>query len=243
MISRADLMARWSRSVQEIGHLATCVLALDRLLRAVSRGHARLVVYVLIAQPVGIAMGTPMRASSKTEVREVGPGDPILQLVPRPANTLSARFLAGGTCLASTVNARFAGMLWYVPGSYEEDEVRCTYRMARPDLSWDYDLHIEPAYRGTRVFARLWQFYAHKLREQGIAWSLSRIALHKTESLAAHARMGSQRIGTACFWVVGSAQLALFSQAPYVHLSLSAQRRPELLLGRTLQTTPAGDRP
>lgn len=230
----SGLLRRWMRSAREIGHGATWVLAVDKVLRALSGGHARLVVYALIAQPIGSATGAPLRASSATVMREVCPDDEIVQEFQRPPEVVHQRFQSGGVCLASTVKGHFAGMLWYVRTHYAEDEVRCLYRLAGPDQCWDYDLHIEPAYRSSRVFARLWQYFEARLQDEGVTWSLSRVSLHKAESLAAHTRMGAKRIGTACFFIVGPIQVSLFTRAPYLHFSWSARHIPVLRLGDNL---------
>ena len=94
MSARASLPARLHRGVRELGLAGTLVLLVDRLLRALSRGHARFVVYALTAQPIGHLGRTGLASTGITSVREVKSGDAVLKDFPTPAAVIqSLRFM------------------------------------------------------------------------------------------------------------------------------------------------------
>ena len=94
------------------------------------------------------------------------------------------------------------------------------------------DLQSDPAQvvKATERLARLWQATDARLAAQGVRWSFSRIALANPASMAAHQRMGAQRVGLAGFLVLGPWQVAVFSLPPFVHVSLHAGSRPTVQL-------------
>lgn len=237
MAEARSLWARLCGSIQEVGPVAALVIAIDRLLRLVSGGHAKLVVYALTAQPIGNAAGPPLRASASTIVQCVAPMDDLVKAFPRPMPVLRERYASGAQCLAATVKGRFAGMLWIARGRYTEDEVRCLYSLSAPERCvWDFDVYVEPAYRSSRVLARLWQAADQQLSAEGFMWSFSRIALNNTASLAAHQRLGARRVGIAWFWVLGPVQISVYSQSPFVHVGLTSGQRPILRLAEPIPT-------
>ena len=232
MTDRLNPVTRLHRSCQEIGVSATLINAVDRVLRAISGGRARLVAYAVVAQPIGHLTSAPLRPSANSRIVEVGPSDPLVQSMPRPKHVLDRRFESRSECLAATVRGEFAGMLWIARERYDEDEVRCLYVLREPTRSvWDYDVYVEPAYRAGRTMAKLWQAANLRLGAQGVQWSFSRIALANAASLAAHKRLGAQRVGFALFGVIGPLQIAVMSQMPFIHAGLSAGQRPSLVLG------------
>lgn len=231
MAEPRSLWARLRGSIREVGLVAALVIAVDRLLRLASRGHARLVVYALTAQPIGSSTERPLRSSAGTVVKAVAPSDGLVDVFPRPKAVLQQRYASGAECLAATVKGEFAGMLWIARDQYAEDEVRCLYSLSAPTRCvWDFDVYVTPAYRGTRVLARLWQAADQRLSTEGIRWSFSRIALNNAASLAAHQRLGARRVGTACFWVLGPVQISIFSKLPFLHVGLTNGQRPTLHL-------------
>ena len=231
MPDRTSLPVRLHRGIRELGLAGAVVLLVDRLLRALSRGHARFVVYALTAQPIGHLGRTGLASTGITSVREVRSGDAVLEDFPTPAAVIQQRFDAGAVCLVATVKGEFAGTLWIAHGQYNEDEVRCLYRLETPARCvWDFDMYVSPRFRGGRILARLWQAADERLAAAGVGWSFSRISLLNAASLAAHRRMGAKRAGTAAFLVLGPVQIAFFSQAPLLHISLTPAQRPTLRL-------------
>ncbi|MBC7482378.1 MAG: GNAT family N-acetyltransferase [Rhizobacter sp.] len=167
-------------------------------------------------------------ASSSSTARQLLPGDAALALFPRAAAVIDKRFANGDICLAVFSKETLAGFLWLAFGAYEEDDVRCVYRLPDPQLAWDYDVHIEPAFRMGRSLARLWDFANVTLSSRGVGWSLSRISAFNPESLAAHARLGAQRMQSATFICIGSLQMALAASWRFPSISLENGAPPDL---------------
>jgi len=247
--AKAPLAQRLRRSIGELGWGGTLLRGLDMALRRLSGGRARLVVYALTVQPVGRSNWPPMRASASLQIDALGGqgagagaaiDDPRLAALPRPREVIAQRFRAGAECLLAHVHGRFAGMHWLARGQYVEDEVRCLYRLADPVRSvWDFDVHIEPDFRVSRVFARLWQAADQRLAAQGVRWTFSRIAALNPASLAAHARMQAVVCGKVLFLVVGRWQLMLSNRAPWVHLAPPHSPGPTL----TMKAPPMPQKP
>lgn len=212
-------VGRLRRHLAEHGLRLTLLKAGRDLLRRASGGWARLNVYAFTAQPLN-RDAAHRAASGSTVVETVRSDDPRMALIPRPLRVLQARYAAGAECRMALVKGRFAGMHWVVRAQYVEDEVRCTYILDRPDLCvWDFDVYVEPAFRGSRVFLRLWQAAEQSLAAEGVQWSFSRIDVLNAGSLASHARLGAQVVGHAAFVTLGSWQLSWASVAPHWQLA------------------------
>ncbi len=228
-VAAASPLARIADTLRSLGTLNGLLYLASRALEGASGGRARIVKYLLVAQPV--AVGAALRPDANTRIRDCAAGDPLEADFPRPPRVIAARHAAGAQCLVATVKERFAGFLWLQRNRYEEDEVRCSYVLADPaSCVWDFDVYVEPAFRNGRTMARLWQAANERLLAEGVRWSCSRISTFNAASLAAHRRLGAQPIGNALFVVIGPLQLALLSGAPFVHLSLTPSQRPRLAL-------------
>jgi predicted ATP-grasp superfamily ATP-dependent carboligase/GNAT superfamily N-acetyltransferase len=227
--SHRSIWQRWQDSVRELGLVGALKKGLDWALRSLSGGSARFITYALMAQPIGAGAFAAVRSDAATVTEELKPGQALAEALPRPAAINLARWATGAQCLAATVKGAFAGTVWIAREHHEEDEVRCQYLLDDATQSvWDYDVYVEPRYRGSRVLARLWQAVDARLAAEGVRWSFSRISLLNPGSLAAHERMGARRIGLAAFLVLGSLQLSLFSVAPFIHLGLTRHSRPRV---------------
>jgi hypothetical protein len=211
----------------QLGALDGSLYFVDRILQAISGQRARLIRYYLVAQPV--ASRPTCRPSAKTPVTLLAPSDPIVALFPRPPEVISRRLREGSSCLVARSGDTFAGFLWLAYEAYDEDEVRCRYELVDSQRCvWDYDVHVEPEYRLGRSFARLWDAANAHLAAEGIQWSISRISAFNPASLAAHGRLGIQKLGCATFFRFGSLQISILSEAPYLHLSLRSSSHPTL---------------
>lgn len=213
------------------GWMAKLLYLAHRTLQRLSRGRAGLQVYIFCAQPTQQVELDKMRADPNTVVVPVSADSPLIAAFPRPAETIAARFAFGATCYAILVKECFAGYLWLARGAYEEDEVRCRYVLPVLPLSvWDFDVYIEPAFRASRIMARLWKDGSAWLREGGVHWSFSRISLFNAASIQSHERLGALYVATGVFAVLGTIQLALLSTRPYIHLGWRHDHRPVLNL-------------
>lgn len=224
-------------------HLRSLIEAIDRLgvrtgllfglatvVSRTSGNRCRIHRYHFVAQPVRKPAQPAMRRSSIV-IRPVGPDDPLVAQFPRPENVIAERFRMGAVCIAAEREGKFVGFIWVKESQYPEDEVRCLYRVEPQDIAvWDFDVHVEPAYRLGRSFARLWDHANQWMLERGYAWTISRISAFNRESLAAHRRLGIRRVGAATFLRFGSLQIALLDRAPFVHAGWRDGQGPVLRL-------------
>ncbi|MDQ2694516.1 MAG: N-acetyltransferase [Pseudomonadota bacterium] len=215
--------------VLELGFWNGVLYLLDAGLSRLSRGRWRLYKYYLVVQPVSATPLLPAHRGRNIVVRQIHRHDPEIGTFPRPARRIQWRFDQGGQCLAAYLDGALVGFLWFNPGPYQEDEVRCRFvPLPEGEAAWDYDVFVDPRQRLGLVFSRLWDEGNSLLRRQGFAWSASRISAFKPVSLTSHARMGGRRTGSACFLCGGRWQLLLASLPPYVHFSASPERCPVL---------------
>jgi GNAT superfamily N-acetyltransferase len=201
-----------------------------RLLEIATRGALRLVSYRFVAQPVPQDGETAPARAGAIELRRLQADDPLVTQLPRPPAVIARRFRDGAHCLAAIKGERLVGFLWFKESEYVEDEVRCCYRFDPTAAVWDFDVYIDPEFRLGRLFARLWDFANRELRARGYRWTLSRISAFNPASLAAHARLGARRIGSAVFVVAGPLQVSFASFAPYVHLGWRDDMYPVFVL-------------
>jgi hypothetical protein len=209
-------------TLRELGGLNAALYWTSRAAAAATGGRARIVKYVLVAQPVPPPSGV---ASARTGIARVLPGDPIVAQFPRPTAVIAQRFASGAVCYAARGNGRFTGFIWLKRNGYDEDEVRCRYDTEpRASTAWDFDVYVDPAHRMGRTFVRLWQAAHVQLREWGVEWTVSRISAFNAASLRAHARSGATPLASATFVCLGPVQLMLATVRPFVHLSLARSR-------------------
>lgn len=216
---------------RELGVLNTMVYVLDRLLRALFRGHARLHKYYFMAQPVAARPWLPARRGLSLEIRRLASGDPALTAFPRPQAAYPYRFRQGAVCLAAFKAQRPVGFLWFTVAPYMEDEVRCRY-VPIPDgqAAWDFDVYVAPELRTGPAFLRLWDEANRLLRSQGVRWSFSRVSAFNPLSVASHSRMGAARVGSVVFATLGGWQLSVASLRPFVYFSRNPASMPEFHL-------------
>jgi GNAT superfamily N-acetyltransferase len=219
-----------AREVARLGPWNAALWTLGRLLSVLTDNRARIHRYRFVAQPVRKDPLARVGLSS-IAIRRIDAHDPLVQQFPRPAGVIAERFRMGALCVGAEKQGKFVGFLWLKEREYPEDEVRCLYRLEPPGVAvWDFDVYVEPEYRGGRTFARLWDAANAWLFDHGYGWSLSRISAFNPESLAAHARLGTRALCSATFVRLGTLQLALLPQAPFLHASFRDDRTPMLRL-------------
>lgn len=218
------MMGRLCKLARELGWVNALLYALARLLRGAG---IQLYRYYFVAQRVPAAE-TGRGHGKRVDVRPVAALAEIPWGYPRPRDVLAQRLRQGSHSLAAWREGELAGFLWYRFGGYQEDEVRVRYRLASPRSAWDYDVYVQPRLRLGPTFARLWQEAHRRLRRHGVRWTCSRISAFNPDSLRAHARLGTVRLGSATFLVLGRRQCMLASVAPYLHWSAGPASFPHL---------------
>jgi hypothetical protein len=225
------VIAQFRTAIGTLGWSDGLLYGMSRVLERVTNSRCRMVKYHFVAQPVPerpLLSAAPRGTTVLVDRVELD--DPIVQRFPRPADVIVRRFEAGAVCfVARTAACDPAGFIWIKLNDYMEDEVRCLYALDRRS-AWDFDVWVAPEHRLTRTFARLWDAANRFLREQGYSWSLSRISAFNPASMAAHRRLGVQRLHSAVFLSAGPLQLALLSCRPYVHFALTRSQYPVVSL-------------
>lgn len=214
----------------ELGPLDAVLWGINRLLENI-RIPGRIVRYYFVAQPVAKQAFLPARRGRSIEVRMVPPGDPALCRLPLTDAVLKYRFDQNAVCFGAFQDEAVVGCLWLCLGSYDEDEVRCTFLLEPAGkTAWDFDVYVVPEARGGFTFLRMWDTANAYLRELGVDWSLSRISAFNPASLGSHRNLGARRIASALFLRVGNLQLMVSRSRPCLHLSVSADSVPALTL-------------
>lgn len=238
--------------IRRLGAMDAALMITARALARLSGNRAQLFKYYFMAQPVPRA---PVRASrsSGIVVSELTRGDPRLAQMNRTRDELARRFDGAARCFAACQGDTLAGFLWFTERQYEEDEVRCTFRVHPDDRAvWDLDVHIEPRYRLGRTFALLWEAAFAAMRARGVRWSISRVSAFKSESMRAHQRLGARPTGWMVFVLLGSIQFTLDSlgnfkcrrleQRPYPVVEVRAPAASDEADAAGLEAVPAGGR-
>ena len=197
--------------IQRIGALNAVLFVAARALERVTGGRAQFFKYYFMAQPVPREANPSTRATGIV-VEEVREGDSRLEQFERPAAEIARRFATSSRCFAAWQGATLTGFLWFTEDRYDEDEVRCTFRVNPADRAvWDLDVHVMPRFRLGRTFSLLWESAFAAMRARGTRWTISRVSAFKAESIRAHQRLGAKRTGWAVFLLFGSFRFMLTS--------------------------------
>lgn len=173
--------------------------------------------YYIVAQPVPDKDLLPARRGKSIEVRELKSGDPAFAALPLDEDVLEFRFAQNVICLGAFQDEKVIGCLWMCFDAYEEDEVRCVFRLdPASSTSWDFDVYLHPDARLGFAFLRLWDAANALLRDRGISWSLSRISGFNPGSMASHSRMGATRVGGLIALKGPNRQLVFSRYAPRI---------------------------
>ncbi len=224
------MLGKLTSALRELGPAATAAYAGDRLLRRLSPSCG-LYFYELMVQPVGLSAVLPAARTRQLAHRELRPGDADLQLLPVPEAVKQFRFAQGATCLGVYRKNAFIGYVWFCTGTYDEDEIRCTYDMTRvPASAWDFDLYLLPEHRMGTGFLAIWHSAFEHLRARAIERSYSRVNRFNLASRRAHARLGSTRVGRVLVLKLGAVQLLFSDAAPFVAVTWKAAQTVRLVV-------------
>jgi hypothetical protein len=224
------VLSRVAGPFREFGWFSGLLYALSRVLQMMSP-RLNLYVYDLMVQPVTAKPLLPQRLSQAFSVAPIGAAAAELGLMPVPQSVIQDRFTQGAVCLGAWRGGRLVGYMWLCPARYDEDEVRCRYDLLpAAESMFDFDVYIFPEHRLGFAFVALWNGANRWLQDQGVRFSFSRISRFNVASRRAHARLGSQRLGSALFLRLGRAQVMLATVRPYLSLSVRTSRRVALKL-------------
>lgn len=220
-----------SESLKTYGPVDGLLYLINRLSARLLRGVFRVTRYQFLAMPTNATIPSPRRLGKDILTRYLTPREIESLGPPRPAEVLRSRLEQGSWCLGAFKNEQLLGFIWLQYSDYLEDEVRCRYVLpASGDCAWDYDLYIDPNFRNSAAFLKLWKDALAVLDESGKKWSLSRVSVFAPHSLRAHLRMGAIQIGSACFVSIFGLQIMAAGLPPYFHVSWRPNQVPKLIL-------------
>lgn len=223
----------WRRIVgpfKEFGLGAGFLYALDRVLRSLSP-RLGLFVYELMVQPISGKAMLPANLAKNLSFSEIVRGHPDVALMPARDDIKALRFEQGARCLGVYRKGMLIGYLWMCFKRYEEDEVRCTYALAEPEVSvFDFDLYVMPEHRLGIGFMAIWHGANQFLHERGVRYTFSRLTRFNLASRRSHAHLGWKCVGRALFLQAWRVEMMLSTLSPFVGLTWSARQRLHLNL-------------
>ncbi|NOT12417.1 MAG: N-acetyltransferase [Methylococcaceae bacterium] len=214
---------RLKQLVKDLGFVNAMLYLANRSVAVFSK-HFGINKYYFVAQLIN---GNPLLPENRGKLLRVVEL-PLNEIhpCPRPSNVIKDRYMQGAVCLAAYKANEFAGCLWYAKHRFREDEVRCIYEFDSFQSVWDFDVYVEPKFRLSPVFLKLWDYASAKLLNEGYSWSFSRISAFNAMSLGSHKRMGARIVGWAVFFQVGTVQLSVSSLRPFLYVSFSEASYP-----------------
>jgi hypothetical protein len=230
---RADMQKGWwaelrTRLAQD-GSAVFALRAAAWIAARATRGRVRVLPYHFYAQPVP-PRAQPAREGSVTVERAMPRTTSSVRFRGRRQSSPRASNSGARNAWSPARGERFVGFLWLKPQEYVEDEVRCIYTLQPPDrTAWDFDVYVDPQFRLSKAFVRLWDTAHATLRREGRTWTMSRIVVFNRESIRAHARLGAVRVCSALFLAGRRWQVSFFTVRPYLHAG-GREACPALLL-------------
>jgi hypothetical protein len=220
-----------AEAIKTYGPLNGILYLINRFSARFLRGVLRISRYQFLALPTNTAIPSPRRLGKDVDTRCLALTEIAELGLSRPAEVIHSRLEQGSRCLGAFKNEQFLGFIWLQYSNYLEDEVRCRYVLpASDDCAWDYDLYIDPEFRKSAAFLKLWKDALDYLSDAGKKWSLSRVSVFAPESLRAHLRMKAIPAGNAVFLSVFRLQVMVASLPPYLHISWRSDQAPNLTL-------------
>jgi hypothetical protein len=214
---KSSFLDRLNVTYRELGLLKT-------LLYLTNRGLGKLhpddgfFFYRFVAQPVAVQRRLPLNRGKAFRFRVLNEPEPVLDALDRPAEVISGRFSQGAQCLAALKEDRLVGCIWFVRGSFAEDEVRADYWLpSEGTCVWDFDVFVAKSERLGFLFPKLWDTFDAQMRPEGVFWTLSRIDSLNQRSLASHRSLGAADFGWALFLRIGKLELMVSDLSPYLH--------------------------
>jgi hypothetical protein len=230
---------------REFGLGAGLLYATDRVLSSISP-RLRLHVYELMVQPISDKPLLRGSLGRQLEIREIQPGDPEIARMPVRPEIMAQRFVQRSVCLGAFRRDQFIGYMWFCFESYDEDEVRCRYRLHPVEQAvFDFDFYLFPEHRMGLGFVGLWNGANEYLTRRGIKYTFSRLTRFNLASRRSHQHLGWKVAGRALFLQAWRLELMLATVFPYVSLTAGGSKvhldlRPDVLLrGQSATATDA----
>lgn len=213
-----------------MGLPTSLLYALSKLISKINSKSA-LHYYLFVRQRTSSKPRLPPHRGKNFNFQLLNEYAPILDALPRPLEVIHNRFKQGYVCITATKDNQFVGCVWLSLHSYIEDEVRAIFSPQPNDkVAWDFDVFIDPEFRATYLFPKLWDEADTHLKSLGFQATTSRISGFNIQSVNSHKKLGAETIARAIYIKTGNLQLSLCTLFPYVHLSGSEKNIPEYKL-------------
>jgi len=223
-LPRLNVLNKLMDPIREFGSWAGVLYIIDRAFARISP-ELRLFVYEIVVQPISNKPLIPSRWIKNLVFREIERGDPLLALMPARDDIKEQRYRQRAKCLGAFKQDKLIGYIWFANGSYEEDEVKCTFVVTPVGESvFDFDLYLFPEHRMGLGFVALWNGANEYLHGRGVKYTFSRLTRFNMASRRAHERLGSVRVGTTIFLRLWRLEFMFATIFPYLHLCLGTRR-------------------
>jgi len=223
-------LRRLAHDLRQLGLATTAAVLLDGMARRL-RLPVSATRYILFAQPVAPEPLLPAAHLHGYTVRPLQPGDPAFEYSGRPETEILARARAGAICLGAFRDGLPCGFIWYSLGPYAENVHRCTLTPSPSGCTaLDLDIVIPPRFRGSRAFAAVWSAAHERLRQQGVTWTVGRVAATNLVSLRAHERLGARPIGSMAILSLPSMEVLIGGPSPGLHVTRAGRPSPVCVL-------------
>lgn len=229
---------------REFGLTAGTLYAIDRVLRSISP-RLGLYVYEFMVQPIRDKPLLTANFVRSLTYREIRRGDPEIAKMPARAEVKESRFAQGAVCLGAFRNDVLIAYIWLCFNAYQEDEVRCTYKLMNADESvFDFDLYVFPEHRMGIAFMAVWHGAMKYLHERGVRFSYSRLTRFNLASRRAHRHLGWKCIGRAVFLQIWTVEAMISTLFPFAWVSfgpparVGLQFRPDALIRSSEEMAP-----
>lgn len=221
---------RLASPFREFGVFAGALYAIDRVLRRISP-RLGLYVYELMVQPISAKALLPNGLTKNLSFAEIDRHHPDIARMPAREEVKASRFDQGAVCLGTYRKGELIGYIWFCFGTYEEDEVRCTYELVdRAQSVFDFDLYVLPEHRMGIGFVAIWHGANAYLHERGIRYTFSRLTRFNLASRRSHAHLGWRRAAQVVFFQAGRVEVMLANAPPYVACTWKSGQRTQLRL-------------
>jgi len=225
-----SLIQKSKKIINEMGVTAFLLYTLSKILNKLNK-KSGIHYYLFVYQEISLAPRLPPHRGKNFTFDILTEYSNILDALPRPQKVIQERFNLGYSCITAKKDGVFVGCIWISLHSYIEDEVRSIYTpQPSGKVAWDFDVFIDPGYRATYLFPKLWDETDAYLRRLGFEATASRISGFNAQSINSHTKLGAEIIGKAIYITIGRLQMSLSSLSPFLHVSFKETSVPEYKL-------------
>lgn len=173
----------------------------------------------------------PRVRKGRMDIRHLRTDEAVAAGISFPEPLIESRMADEAWCVAAFMDDRVVGYRWMQLTPHRDEELRCRF-VPEPAgrVAWCWNFYIDPKYRGTRVFTRLWDETFVLVRKLGAKGTVSWGSALTPRLLAAESKLGAKEIGRALIWRLGPWQLLIGNLPPRIHFSVHDGACPSIRL-------------